>query len=55
MENNYKVTIEPAGCKDNEYATPCYLYFDDLAEATVFIGRILNHGKVVVTIEEDSE
>jgi len=48
----FLVIITPVGEEDNEYATPCYFYFDYIVDATEFMNRAIMHGDIVVEIKK---
>lgn len=49
----YVVSIEPQGNEDNEYATPCYLHFENIEIMMTFIESLLTFGDgISVHIEQ---
>ena len=38
------VRIEPEKSEDNEYATPCFFFFDDIEEAIPIIRMAMKYG-----------
>lgn len=40
----YEIILIPSKDHDNEYATPCFFYFDTMGEAMSFLEIVIIHG-----------
>ena len=50
-----EVRLEPEGQEDNEYATPCYFFFDEIEDVVSFLKMVAAHGDHVAMYIRESE